>query len=476
MAKASYHSGKLNSGSAKHNDKNREWKKDTVAPHIDDERIKHNVNLVATDIGFIRTEQNLEVIAERKYEQIYGKALEVQNNKYMAQRHADKCRTIKQWMTDDKHALREGILQIGSDENKATKDGKELSHKELKMELEICLKELDRNLRDKLGENYVPVYAAIHCDELTPHVHFNYSIGMKKDGVLTPALDKGLEQAGVPLPDPNKKPSKYNNRLVSLTSYIRTTWEDIVLSRGIEIERSEHCDRIHEDQNEHRRKELAKAVRIGEEVLQEQQEIIEEASQTLKSAHKELLNIKANKDKLEKDIEPLKVEYEELQAERKNLHANIKELQPILASLEQKIESAKAESQELNDEIGYLKAEHQNTVLALKSAQGELKEVKAESELYVQGNMGLLRKKKELQEEVNELTEERKSLKQLVAELKQELEDIIPRLVKLVWGKKKEERDRTIDAAIEPPSNDILKKALDEVADTPEWTYRPHHR
>ena len=90
--------------------------------------------------------------------------------------------------------------------------------------------------------------------------------------------------------------------------------------------------------------------------------------------------------------------------------------------------------------------------------------------------MGLLRKKKELQEEVNELTEERKSLKQLVAELKQELEDIIPRLVKLVWGKKKEERDRTIDAAIEPPSNDILKKALDEVADTPEWTYRPHHR
>lgn len=289
MAKASLHSGGASSGSAKHNDKKRNFKKESNSQnldYIDDNRSQDNINLMFSNGQFVVTEKDLQQIARERYEEVFGKALEEQNQKAINIRHLERIKTIDDWMKDSKHGARETILQIGSDENKATKNGKELTHEELKDELHSCFNELNAYMTEILGEHYQPMHAAIHMDELTPHMHWDYSIAEtdSKSGTLKPGLNKGLEQAGIEPPyterieeiqkleqekenqraeAEGRKPkkvkattNKYNNRLVTLTSMVREKWEDIILSHGIEIERSEHCDRQHEDQNRYRQKQL----------------------------------------------------------------------------------------------------------------------------------------------------------------------------------------------------------------------------
>lgn len=289
MAKASLHSGGASSGSAKHNDKKRDFKKVSNSQNLDyinDEKSQDNLNLMFMNGQFVITERDLQVVAHERYTEVFGKALEEQNQKSINARHMERVKTIDDWMTDSKHGPRETILQIGSDENKATKNGKELSPEELKQELFSCFTELNSYMEEILGEHYQPIHAAIHMDELTPHMHWDYSIAEhdSKTGTLKPGLNKGLEQAGIDLPNPERvseiqkleqekeneraeangekpkkikaSPNKYNNRLVTLTSMVRDKWEDIILSHGIEIERSEHCDRQHESQNRYRQKEL----------------------------------------------------------------------------------------------------------------------------------------------------------------------------------------------------------------------------
>ncbi|MCR5607381.1 MAG: hypothetical protein K6F69_11275 [Treponema sp.] len=289
MAKASLHSGGASSGSAKHNDKKRNFKKESNSQnldYIDDNRIQDNINLMFSNGQFVVTEKDLQQIARESYEEVFGKALEEQNQKAINARHLERIRTIDDWMKDSKHGARETILQIGSDENRATKNGKELTNAELKEELLSCFNELNTYVTEILGEHYQPMHAAIHMDELTPHMHWDYSIAEtdSKSGTLKPGANKGLEQAGIEPPNigrieeiqkleqekenqraetEGREPKKvkattnrYNNRLVTLTSMVREKWENIVLSHGIEIEKSEHCDRQHEDQNRYRQKQL----------------------------------------------------------------------------------------------------------------------------------------------------------------------------------------------------------------------------
>lgn len=350
MAKASLHSGRASSGSAKHNDKKRNFKKESNSQnldYIDDEKSKENINLIFYDGKFVPSNEDLQKISRERYDEVFGKALEEQNQKAVNSRHMERVKTIDDWMTDSKHGARETILQIGSDKDKATRDGKELSREELKAELQSCFDELNVYMTELLGNHYQPMHAAIHMDELTPHMHWDYSIAEidSKTGTLKPGLNKGLEQAGIELPNEDRiqeiqkieqekensqaeaenrkpkkvkaSPNKYNNRLVTLTSMVRDKWEDIILSHGIEIERSERCDRQHEDQNRYRQKEL-------------QKDIIDK-KQSIDTLDAEIASKEAKKAELEKDIASLQEE-----------QTKVKELivKEIVADAQKKIDDA----------------------------------------------------------------------------------------------------------------------------------------
>ena len=54
---------------------------------------------------------------------------------------------------------------------------------------------------------------ALHLDEGTPHIHERHVFDCKnRYGELCPQQEKALEELGVPLPEPDKKKGRNNNR------------------------------------------------------------------------------------------------------------------------------------------------------------------------------------------------------------------------------------------------------------------------
>lgn len=357
MAKASLHGGGGKSGSVIHNDKARSFiANPSISGQYDyiDTALSHqNDNIIFDTHGIVVTDQSLVECYHQRYAQVYEQALYEQNEKYMQKRNYDRVKTIDDWRESERYGAREMILQIGSEKAPATINGKELTPEELKEHLECCLSDLDQYCRDLLGEHYQPMYAAVHMDETTPHIHWDYSIAeITKSGSLKPGLNKGLEQAGIALPDPeraadlqsilqeqedlkaaaeNREPktikatsSKYNNRLVTLTGMIRDKWEDLILARGIEIERSERCERMHEDQNRHRQAELVQEVK--------------NTRVELSDAQMRLANAQAEIDNLSDRLDALRAAEDAMIASQRSLNDDIQNLIAKKAELEAQID------------------------------------------------------------------------------------------------------------------------------------------
>lgn len=79
---------------------------------------------------------------------------------------------------------------------------------------------------------------ALHMDEGTPHIQERNVFDCKNQyGELCPQQDKALEELGIPLPDPSKLKSKYNNRKQTFDAMCRELLFDICEKHGLKLER-----------------------------------------------------------------------------------------------------------------------------------------------------------------------------------------------------------------------------------------------
>lgn len=217
--KVSMHCGRC--GRAEHNDrsfmeKEREREDDG---HIDSSRSNQNWSQSWNGKAFEQAELDF-------YEKNYRKSLDWTNENYKRNGHPERCRTMYQMLHSKRYCPEEMILQIG-------KSGDTVS----KSELLACVKDYVEIINSLYGENLHVLDISFHLDETTPHVHIRRVWDYETpDGIRKIGQEKSLEAMGISLPDPSKKPGRYNSRKMTFDKECRRTWQDVCKRHGLFIE------------------------------------------------------------------------------------------------------------------------------------------------------------------------------------------------------------------------------------------------
>ena len=161
-----------------------------------------------------------------EYEKRYGGFIAGQNARNIKAGHAKRNRTVDDLLADVRICPEETIYQIG----------KEGDCPPPEVLLEIVQEFMD-TIEERFGRHVHVLDWALHLDETSPHIHARQVFDVEnRYGEVEPKQEKALEQLGIPLPFPDKKPSKVNNRKVAFDSICRELLLGICRAHGLEVE------------------------------------------------------------------------------------------------------------------------------------------------------------------------------------------------------------------------------------------------
>ena len=161
-----------------------------------------------------------------EYEKRYGGFIAGQNARNIKAGHAKRNRTVDDLLTDVRICPEETIYQIG----------KEGDCPPPEVLLEIVQEFMD-TIEERFGRHVHVLDWALHLDETSPHIHARQVFDVEnRYGEMEPKQEKALEQLGIPLPFPDKKPSKVNNRKVAFDGICRELLLGICREHGLEVE------------------------------------------------------------------------------------------------------------------------------------------------------------------------------------------------------------------------------------------------
>ena len=310
--RVSQHSGR--DGLARHNDRDFDL---SLAPHLAKDKLKENQTWQMPKYRGM----SFQEMEQAYYRDTYGKAQEEKNKRYRKQGHPERCKTTDDLLRGKLTRPEEIILQIGD------------RHADISSEdFSSCINDYFRVLNEwnnKHGNPMQILNMAIHHDEQGGlHAHIRRVWNTKdKDGNPTLGQNKALEAAGVNLPDPNKKVSRYNNRKMTFDAWARGQWQEIIKAHGYDIEtvplnndrkHSKTVDFIRQD-NERAQRELQASKQALEDIKSEKynaelslDNIINEKNEAEKLLHENVDKYR----KLNEDIESAKKEKFEVEEAR----------------------------------------------------------------------------------------------------------------------------------------------------------------
>lgn len=179
----------------------------------------HEENLSGQYPTFTQHERN-------EYEKRYRGFIAGQNARNIKAGHAKRNRTVDDLLNDVRICPEETIYQIG-------KEGDCPPPEKL---LEIVQEFMD-TIEERFGKHVHVLDWVLHLDETSPHIHARQVFDVEnRYGEIEPKQEKALEQLGIPLPFPDKKPSKVNNRKVTFDSMCRELLLGICREHGLEVE------------------------------------------------------------------------------------------------------------------------------------------------------------------------------------------------------------------------------------------------
>ena len=199
--------GKNGAYNPKHNDRRFDIEN---SGHIDIDRAKQNIYWDCYT-GFSsekvrergkENDYSFEKIEQIYYFEHYADHIQAQNERNEKTRHTERNRTVMDLLTNNKTCPEESIYQIGTVEESVS--GEVLAK---------IAAEFFAEMEEKFGSHVHILDWALHLDEGTPHIHERHVFDCEnKYGELCPQQEKALEELGIPLPDPNKKKGRNNNR------------------------------------------------------------------------------------------------------------------------------------------------------------------------------------------------------------------------------------------------------------------------
>ena len=272
-------SGKHGAYNPKHNDRSFEVEN---SEHIDLNRIKENIYWNCYQ-GLYRAEAkegiqrySFEEVERLYYIQNYSEHIQAQNDRNEKARHPERNRKVEDLLKNNKTCPEESIYQIGTIEE--TLSGETL--------VRIAV-DFFKEMEQKYGEHFHIIDWALHMDEGTPHIHERHVFDCEnKYGELCPQQEKALEKLGVPLPHPDKKKGRNNNRKQTFDADCRELLFEICQKYGVYLDKIpsyggrgylEKQDYILEKQKT-KLVETRQKIADSEQIIAEQEQKLEELS------------------------------------------------------------------------------------------------------------------------------------------------------------------------------------------------------
>lgn len=152
--------------------------------------------------------------------------LQAVNDRYKAQRHSERVKTLDEYRKSPQSCPEETIVCIGNRE-----------HHPDPSELLAAYLELQHWQQRQFPQLHVLDYA-LHLDEQgAPHIHerhvWTYT---DADGHLAVGQARALQQMGIQRPHPEQPRSRYNNEKMTYTQAVRERFAEICRQRGLEVE------------------------------------------------------------------------------------------------------------------------------------------------------------------------------------------------------------------------------------------------
>ena len=161
-----------------------------------------------------------------EYERRYGHYVAEQNRRNIKAGHAKRNRTVDDLLADARICPEETIYQIG-------KEG-DCPPPEV---LTAIVTEFFATREERFGEHVHVLDWALHLDETSPHIHARQVFDIvNRYGECEPKQEKALEALGIPLPEPDKKPSRVNNRKITFDKICRELLLAICQEHGLTVE------------------------------------------------------------------------------------------------------------------------------------------------------------------------------------------------------------------------------------------------
>lgn len=344
------HAGKIHA--SKHNDRSFDL---TKSDHIIAERSNHNFYHIA-DAELRDKGLSFEQAEWDYYEKHFGELLEEKNERYIQSGHKEKCKTIHDYLKDERTCPRETIFQIG------TKDD-HVNAKELNQAFAEYVQ-----WHEKTYPQIKTLNIAYHEDESTPHIHWRTcGIGHDtKSGKEYPSIKRALKEMGVERPDLTKPEHKYNNPTITYTDACRHKMQEICKKHGIDIETEPR-------ENTKGVKSLkADIYRLNAEINECNQKVAEITREKAKITREKA---DAEKD-LDKTINSLKRRSEELEACKSDLKKSLQEKQNVADA----VKSAKDHNFRLRQENANIQAENNKLRMEIGDMNLEISRLQSDTD------------------------------------------------------------------------------------------------
>lgn len=174
------------------------------------------------------------------YEENFKEIWKKQNEKNEQSGHKKRNKSFDEWRSLKRYCPEESYLQIGNMDEKNTPDKK--TFYSIAMDYLKWEDEWNKNH----GNPFTRLDYAIHNDEGIPQIHYRKVWSYTdENGDLQIGQEKALEKAGVALPHPEKKNSRYNNRKIEFDKMCRNKFIEIAESYGVHIEKEPVKDTKH---------------------------------------------------------------------------------------------------------------------------------------------------------------------------------------------------------------------------------------
>ncbi|WP_026505651.1 hypothetical protein [Butyrivibrio sp. NC3005] len=230
--RVSRHNGRSGAHGAynpKHNDREFELEK---AEELKKELTRNNLYWNCIDREIVRHEELKENansftdVEKAFYNLVYGGYVEGQNQRNTEARHPERNRTTDDLRMNPKTCPEETIYQIGNIDE----------HVSYEVLAEVAVEFLIK-MQERYGEHFHILDWALHLDESTPHIHERHVFDVVNGyGERQPKQEQALKELGFELPDPDKKPGKYNNRKMSFDAECRKLFMETCKEHGLQID------------------------------------------------------------------------------------------------------------------------------------------------------------------------------------------------------------------------------------------------